>query len=84
MKTLKAHVKSGTLRYVIIGCGTKRPRRMYTDEDIAEFIRHQTRRDVTCLCTDRKARRSITSISKSEVIAFTALRSERTAGKPRA
>jgi hypothetical protein len=29
-KTLSAHAGSGALRYVIVGHGTKRPRRMFT------------------------------------------------------
>src|SRR2546430_15506855 len=34
VKTLNGHVASGALRYVIIGHGTKRPRRMFTDADL--------------------------------------------------
>src|SRR5262249_50091024 len=34
IKTLRAHVAAGDLRYVSIGKGTKRPRRMFTDPDI--------------------------------------------------
>jgi|ERR1700722_15255312 hypothetical protein len=84
LKTLRAHVRSGALKYVIIGRGTKRPRYMLTDADIDEFILNRTvRNPQPCLSTDRKARRSTSSISGGEVIAFTALQSERAAAKQR-
>jgi hypothetical protein len=43
LQTLSAHVQSGSLKYVEIGCGKKRPRRMYVDADLMEFIDRQTR-----------------------------------------
>jgi excisionase family DNA binding protein len=55
-RTLRAHVRAGALRYVIIGRGTKRPRRGFTDADLDEFIERQTRRDAPCLSTGRRAR----------------------------
>ena len=82
LKTLSAHVRSGALRYVQIGRGTKRPRRMYADPDLAEFIERQTRKEVPW-STNRPARRTSISTSGGEVVGFTALQSERTAGKPR-
>ena len=36
---------TGALRYVTIGHGTKRPRKMFTDADLNEFIAEQTRKD---------------------------------------
>src|SRR5262245_28942520 len=81
VKTLAMHVRSGALRYVIIGHGTKRPRRMFTEADINEFIECQTRREVPYPYTNRKARRSTTSTSNGDVVAFTALRSKRTGAK---
>jgi hypothetical protein len=39
-------VRNGEIRYVIIGRGKKRPRRMFTAADVEEFIQRQTRRDV--------------------------------------
>ncbi|MBX9823529.1 MAG: hypothetical protein K2Y27_00905 [Xanthobacteraceae bacterium] len=83
VKTLAAHVRSGSLKYVIIGHGSKRPRRRFTDTDLSDFVQHQTRRDAGCPSIDRKARRSTTSISSGEAIAFTALRSERAAARQR-
>src|SRR5262245_46941191 len=82
-KTLNEHVRMGALRYIIIGCGSKRPRRMFTDADVDQFIERQSRRDVPCQFTDRRARRSTTSTSGSAVIAFTALRNARTDAKPK-
>jgi hypothetical protein len=56
-KTLNAHVRSGALRYVLIGRGTKRPRRMFTDADLDEFIERQRRMAVPCPSIAQKARR---------------------------
>src|SRR5215471_1470324 len=82
-KMLNGHVRSGAIRFVIIGCGTKRPRRMFKDADVEEFIERQTRRNVPCQSTGLKVRRSTTSISGGEVLAFTALRSARADEKPK-
>jgi hypothetical protein len=73
IKTLDGHVASGALRYVALGHGKTRPRRMFTDADLDAFITAQTRKDVPCPPTASGARRSGTSISGSEVIGFTAL-----------
>jgi hypothetical protein len=72
VKTLNAHVASSDLRYVIIGKGTKRPRRMFTDADLDEFITNQTRKDVPCPSTSPRARHTGISTRSGEVIAFTA------------
>src|SRR5580700_8013942 len=82
-KMLNVHVRGGAIRFVIIGSGSKRPRRMFTDGDVEEFIERQTRRNAPCQSIDRKVRRSITSTSGGEVLAFTALRSARIDAKPR-
>jgi excisionase family DNA binding protein len=80
-KTLAAHVRTGALKYVNIGCGTKRPRRMFAEADVEEFIERQTHRDVPCQSTVRKVRRIATTTSGSEVIGFMALRERRNAEK---
>src|SRR5262245_51811893 len=73
IKTLRAHVAAGDLRYVIIGKGTKRPHRMYAATDLDGFIANQTRKDSpACRSIASRARRSSTSNSASEVIAFSA------------
>ena len=48
IKTLRGHIASGALKYVAVGHGTKRQRRMLTDADLNEFISNQTRKDVPC------------------------------------
>jgi len=85
VKTLRAHVAAGDLRYVIIGKGTKRPRRMFADPDLNEFIANQTRKDVPCPSTriETAARRSSISISKSKVIGFMEARNRRRDAKPK-
>ena len=82
-KTLKGHVNSGALRYVIIGHGKLRPRRMYTDDDLDALIELQTRKDVSCLSTPTRARRSTAMISGGEVIAFSAQPKPRPGAKPK-
>src|SRR5262245_17886065 len=71
VKTLNAHVAAGDVRYVSIGKGRKRPRKMFTDADLDAFITAQTRKDSPCPFTASRVRRSSTSNSASEVIAFT-------------
>ena len=83
IKTLNGHVASGALRYVAIGHGTKRPRKMFTDADINSFVANQTRKDVPCPSTASRVRRIGTSISGGEVIALTALRKRRRDAKPK-
>jgi len=85
IKTLNGHVASGALRYVVIGHGTKRLRKMFTDPDLNEFIVNQTRKDVPCPSTrtETVARHSGTTISGCEVVGFTALQKRRTNAKPK-
>lgn len=45
LRTLSDHVKAGHIKYIIIGHGKKRPRRMFTDADVDAFIERQTRRE---------------------------------------
>jgi hypothetical protein len=74
IKTLNGHVATGAIGYVIIGHGTKRPRKMFTDSDIAAFIANQTRKDSPCPSTASRARHTSTSTSSGTVIDFTAPR----------
>jgi hypothetical protein len=84
VKTIRGHVKSGALRYVVIGHGTKRIRRMFTDAHLDAFIANQTHKDVpACPSTNPRARRTGTSTSSGEVIAFTAQPKPRPAAKPK-
>src|SRR5262249_16523961 len=72
IKTLREHVKAGRIKYIDTGHGSKRPRRMFADADLNEFITNQSRKDVPCPSTSSSARHIGTSISSAEVIAFTA------------
>jgi len=81
IKTLNGHVASGALRYVVIGHGTKRPRRMFTDADLDDFIANQTRKDSPCPSARTRVHRFGDTTSRSEVIAFTARRSARPSAK---
>jgi hypothetical protein len=81
VRTLRGHIASGAISYVVIGHGKKRPRRMLTDADIDAFITAQTRKDSpACLSIAARARHIGTSTSKSEVIAFTARPNARLGG----
>ena len=81
IKTFNGHVESGALRYVAIGHGMKRQRKLFTDADINEFIENQKRKDVPCLSAVTRARRSGSTTFKSEVVAFSDRRSARYDGK---
>jgi hypothetical protein len=85
IKTLDGYVSTGALRYVALGHGKKRQRKMFTDPDLNEFIASQTRKDVPCpsIRTETAARRISTTTSKCEVIGFTARRNARRAAKPK-
>jgi hypothetical protein len=81
IKTLNGHVKAGELKYVIIGRGTQRPRKLFTDADLDTFIANQTREDSPCPSSRTRARPTGASTSKSEVIAFTDRLNARPGGK---
>jgi hypothetical protein len=84
-KTLDGYLSTGALRYVALGHGKKRQRKMFAEADLDEFIANQTRKDVPCPSTKTGtvARRISTSTSKCEVIGFTARRNARRAAKPK-
>ncbi|WP_420712639.1 helix-turn-helix domain-containing protein [Ancylobacter sp. SL191] len=71
VKTLFDHVEQGRLRYIRVGAGLKRPRRMFSNDDLDEFIERQRRQDAPCRSTNRKGPRSTTTTSRSVVVAFT-------------
>src|SRR5262245_25824726 len=83
IKTLNGHVAAGALKYVAIGHGKRRKRKMFTDADLDEFIQAQTRKDVPCPSTKTRARRTGNLTSSGEVIAFTAQPRPRPGGKRR-
>src|SRR5262245_38926120 len=74
IKTLNGHVASGALKYVAIGHGKRRARKMFTDADLNEFIANQTRKEPPCLSDATRGRRFTRTTSRSTVVAFSALR----------
>jgi hypothetical protein len=80
-KTLKGYVAAGAIGYVVIGHGSKRPRKMFSDSDLDAFIAEQTRKDSPCPSTPTSVRRIGVSTSRSKVIAFSAVPRPRPGGK---
>jgi hypothetical protein len=80
-KTIDAHAASGALRYVLIGRGSKRKRKMFAPADLAAFIEAQTQKDLPCPSSVTRVRGSTGSISGSQVIAFSARPKPRPGGK---
>jgi hypothetical protein len=79
VKTLTGHANDGEIRYINVGRGKKKTRRMYDPNDIKEFKERRARREVPqCQSTATRKARSTTTISDSKVIAFTALQNART------
>jgi hypothetical protein len=83
IKTLNGHVATRALRYVNIGHGSKRPRKMFTDADLNTFIEAQTRKDSPCPPSATRARPTGSTTSSGEVVAFTARPKSRPSGKPK-
>jgi hypothetical protein len=83
IKTLNGHVASGALRYVAIGHGRKRPRKMFADADLTAFIEAQTRKDSPCPSDATRGPRSGNTISKSEIIAFSEVQKRPRGAKPK-
>src|SRR5262245_47889561 len=83
IKTLNGHVASGALKYVAIGHGKRRARKMFTDTDLNEFITNQTRKDSPCPSDAIHAPRSTATTFRSNVTAFSDLRRRRLGAKPK-
>jgi hypothetical protein len=83
IKTLRAHVAAGDLRYVSLGKGRKRSRRMFANSDINEFITNQTRKDVPCPSTRTRGRRTGNTDSKSEIVSFSEAQRRRRSVRPK-
>jgi hypothetical protein len=83
IRTLDGHIDAGELRYVIIGHGKKRPRKMIADADLDQFIANQTRKDSPCPSDATHDRRSTSTISRSNVFAFSALQKRPRSAKPK-
>src|SRR6202043_2597920 len=54
VKTLNGFVRDGEIRYIDVGRGKKKIRRMFTDEDMDEFKERRARREVPCQYTSTK------------------------------
>jgi excisionase family DNA binding protein len=86
-RTLREHVKQGTIPFVAIGLGVVRRRRMFHPADLAGFI-DAKRESESCLSIGRKTRqgssrrRSTTTSSGSEALGFMAQRAARLGGRP--
>src|SRR5262245_39897786 len=80
-KTLNGHVASGALKYVALGHGKRRTRRMITDADLDNFIANQTHRATPCLSTASRAHHSGTMTFTGAVIDFRGPRKPPTSAK---
>jgi excisionase family DNA binding protein len=81
VKTLVGHIKDGELRYINVGRGGKKPRRMFDLTDLSDFKERRTRRESPCRSINRNALPSTITTSRCEVIAFTALRNAEAVAK---
>ena len=73
-KTLRAHVKAGNIRFVVIGLGMTKLRREFTLSDILEFLERMRRRE--CRSTNAPTRPTTTMISSADILGFTARRAK--------
>lgn len=82
IKTLNGYIASGAVRYVAIGHGSKRPRKMFTATDLDEFIVNQTKKDAPSCQSSKKPVRLIGGTTfRSEGTAFTDRQNARTVVK---
>jgi hypothetical protein len=83
IKTLNGYVKSGALKYVALGHGKKRQRKMFADADLTDLIASQTRKAEPCPSIAIRARRSGNTGSKSTIVSFSDLQKRQRGGKPK-
>jgi hypothetical protein len=83
LKTLNGHIATGTLKYIAIGHGKRRMRKMFADSDLTAFIAMQTRQENPCPSDATRGRRSTSSISRPNVFAFTEAQRRRRDAKPK-
>jgi hypothetical protein len=82
IRTLRNLISAGDLLYVNVGHGKQRERIMFTDNDLNDLIASRTQQKAQqCQSISPRARRTTTSTSSGEVIAFTARRSGQTGAK---
>jgi excisionase family DNA binding protein len=83
---LKAFVDDGSLRFINVGRGRRRPRYRFTVSDLDAFIASRTTQETSAPCRSTRARStgaSISSISRSKVIGFMDRRAALLAAKPK-
>jgi excisionase family DNA binding protein len=80
---LLAHADDGTLRFINIGRGTKRPRYRFDPTDITAFKAARTQENRPCPSIAKQAPTSFPSTSSSRVIGFLAARAARQSAKPK-
>lgn len=90
-RTLREHVKDGTITYVITGRGKKRPRIAFAQSDLDAFEEDRRRRNLpivetrepSCPSTGRAKAHSIITTSGSTVVAFSDLQKRRAGATPK-
>jgi hypothetical protein len=82
-RTLREHVRDGSIVYVVKGRGTKRPRKGFLLSDIEDFKRERRRRSEPepCPSTDHEDRGSTSTTSGAEIVGFSALQAKRARAK---
>jgi excisionase family DNA binding protein len=83
IRTLRGLIDSGEVRYVNLGRGKQRQKIMFTDSDLDDLIASRTRQKApqSCPSISPKARRSTTTTSGGEILAFTARQNGQISGK---
>jgi excisionase family DNA binding protein len=85
VKTLRAHVRDGSISYIQTGRGKKRPHYAFARADLDAFAEARRRRQtvsVPCPSIDRKAPPDTSSTSGSTVIGFVERRAQLNAARP--
>jgi hypothetical protein len=80
-RTLREHMKAGSIRYISVGRGEKRPKLMFDPADIVAFIDGQRRERSPCPPPSKKARRSSPTILRGVAVDFQALREQALAAR---
>jgi len=75
-KTLREHVKAGNIRYIAIGSGVERVRKVFAPADVAEFLALRSR--LECPSSKPKNLHTINTASTFQAFDFTALREKQT------
>lgn len=83
VKTLRAHVRSGALGYIVTGRGKKRPGIAFDPSDLEAFTLRQRRMEAPCQSGETRVRATGNSTSSFEVIAFTARQRPQLGVKPK-